>query len=284
MFNSFELSRFGGKPVRLFQFIRQGLVWRFASSDRDLVIGGFTYVAAQIDRSEIKETAERAKDKITISFAYLRDRTALEYPSTQELGDNWHPYIPSDEVRVVCMDAHYGDSDPPNIVWMGVVTQPKFGDVEMELHCEPTNGYARARNQGPKWQRGCWKTIYSTGLRGCNLNPEAFKVNAVVSGVNGLVVTANAFASAPLPLHGGYLIWTRSNGLIERRSIMAHNGSNVTLLYSASDLVNGLAVTARPGCPRTWAACAARNNTINYGGSVYKPVKSPMDGVSMSWG
>lgn len=286
MFDAFETGRFLGRPVRLFVFTRQALVWRFASADRDIVIGADTYLAAQIERDEIKQTAERAKDKLGIRFAYLRDPDAPAeiIPSTQTLGDNWHPYPPSDTVSVRCLATHYGDTDPPAVEWIGVVTQPKFSDVELELTCEPDNGLARARNQGPKWQRGCWKTVYSEGLRGCNLDPDAFKVDAVLSAASGLTIAADEFASAPLPLDSGYVTWEREDGLIERRSITRHVGNTLTLHYGATDLAVGVAVTARPGCPRTWAACAARGNTLNYGGSVYKPVKNPMDGVSMSWG
>ena len=284
MFDAFELSRFAGKPIHLFLFMRQNLTWRYASCDRDLVIGGFTYLAAQIERGEIKQTVERAKDRLTIKLAYLRDPNALEFPSTQSLGDNWHPYTPSDEVQVICMTTHYGDTDPPKVEWMGVVTQPKFGDVELELTCEPTNGYARARNQGPKWQRSCWKTVYSQGVRGCNLNRDAFKVDAVLTSAVGITLKADAFATSPLPLAGGYVTWTRGDGLAERRSIMTHSGDTITVLYSASELAGGLAVTARPACPRTWSACEARGNTINFGGAVYKPIKNPKEGVSMSWG
>lgn len=284
MFETLELSRFLGRPIHLFVFMRQSLVWRFASCDRDIVIGGVTYRAAAIERSEIKQTAERAKDKITIKFAYLRDPAAPEYPVTQPLGDNWHPYIPSDPVHVTCLSTHLGDDSAPVVEWIGEVTQPKFGDVELELTCEPGSDLDRARNQGPKFQRGCWKTVYSTGLWGCKLDPDAFRTDAALSGAAGLALTAAPFASAPFSLAGGYLVWTRTDGLVERRSIMAHAGATIQVLYGAADLASGLSVIARPGCPRTWAACEARGNTRNYGGAIYKPVKNPMDGVSMSWG
>lgn len=285
MFDTFELSRFRGKPVRLFVFARQNLVWRYCTADRDLVIGGDTYLAAQIDRSEIKQTAERAKDKITITLAYLRNPDALEYeyPSTQSLGDNWHPYIPSDPITVACLATHVGDTDPPAIEWLGIVTQPAFTDVELELTCEPGNAIDQALNQGPKWQRGCWKTVYSQGVRGCNLALDAFKVDATLTNVAGLVLTAAAFAAAPLALDGGWIEWERADGLIERRSIMRHSGASITLLYGAADLAPGVALVARPGCAQTWAACDARANTDNYGGAIYKPVKDPTK-ESMSWG
>lgn len=283
MFDAFESSRFLGRPVRLFVFARQSLVWRYCTADRDLDIGGDTYLAAQIDRSEIKQTAERAKDKITITLAYLRDPSAPEYPSTQPLGDNWHPYIPLDRISVTCLATHVGDTDPPTVEWMGIVTQPSFTDVALELTCEPTVAIGQALNQGPKWQRGCWKSVYSQGPRGCNLAIDAFRVDALLTAASGLTVAADEFASAPLPLDGGWLEWQRVDGLIERRSIMQTNGTDIVLLYGAADLAQGLAVTARPGCPQTWAACDARGNTINYGGAIYKPVENPTE-ESMSWG
>lgn len=284
MSDNFEQTRFRGKPVHLFIFTHQDQVLRFAGGDYDFPSGAHTYVAANIERSEIKQTAEPAKDKITIKAAYLRDPGAAEFPSTQVLGNKWFPYIPSDKIYVVCLAAHYGSTDAPTVEWSGEVTQPKFSDVELTLVCEPTSGAGAVRNQGAKWQRACWKTVYSTGIRGCNLDPEAFKIEATLTAVVGLTATAASFGTAPLSLAGGTATWLREDGLIERRSIMRHDGTSIVLLYGAADLAAGLAVTVLPGCPRTWAACETRGNTLNYGGAIYKPVKNPMDGVSMTWG
>lgn len=169
MFDAIERSRFGGKPVRLFVFTRQSLTWRFCSADRDLVVDGHTYLSAQIDRSAIKQTIEPAKDKITITFGYLLDPAASSYPATQALGDNWRPFVPTDDVRVVCLETHYGDDDPPAVRWIGLATSIKFSDVEAELTCEPDGVVKKTVNQGAKWSKACWKQVYSTGLRGCNL-------------------------------------------------------------------------------------------------------------------
>jgi hypothetical protein len=285
MFDTFERSRFLGRPVRLFRFERQGLVWRFCNAPKDLPIGGVTYTAAQIDRSEIRQTVERAKDKITITLPYLRDPNAAEFPSTQPLGDNWFPYPPSDAVRVICMSTHIGDTDPPKVEWMGIVTQPQFTDAELTLTCEPGTSTPRAVNQGPKWQKGCWKTVYSTGPRGCGLNPDAFAVSATVDSVSGLTLVADEFATAPLSLAGGWVEWTRTDGLVERRSIRLHAGSSIAVWYGAADLATGLNLVARPACPQTWDGCAARfpDPENHYGGALYKNVK-PATGESMSWG
>ena len=411
------LNRWGNRPVHLFVFTRQHLVWRYCTADRDLEINGNTYLSAQIERGEIKQTVERAKDKLGIKFAYLLDPTAPEYPATQVLGDNWWPYIPTDTVNVVCLEYDAGTGAAPAVQWMGEVTQPKFSDVEMELICEPNNGFARARNQGPKWQRGCWKTVYSTGPRGCNLskvggvasgvvtkieaalgdvpprahllvpefgqflsslegrsvtwivggierssvvldayyayderikismpgeevdtttffwNDVGSKVDHVrptgpfgafpayfyytrraalvladatglavgsqisidlprvgvighVTAVNGLALTAAEFAESTFALAGGYLTFLSLGGLLVRREIAAHNVGDAILQLQAGGPVPavGAAVTALPTCARTWSACEVRMNTGNFGGSLYKPAKNPMDGVSMSWG
>lgn len=411
MFDSTELSRFLGRPVHLFIFRRQHLTWRFASSDRDIVVGEHTYTAAQISRSEIRQTIERAKDKLTIKVAYTRNPAALEVPSTQGLGDNWFPYTPSDSVTVVCMSMHYGDDGAPVVEWMGEVTQPRFRDTELELVCEPGNGLGRARGQGARWQRNCWKTVYSTGLRGCNLGAEARTVTGIVTKVeqisgdvppqahvlvpefagyvqslagrsltwttvgvdhsssiaaayfaytvrtvmmpihsestvfkwdpigdredsisqsgpitiyryytphpalviadagglevgsivtctippvgvvatlaevDGDELTAPEFADSAFGLAGGFISFVRS-GLQMRRDIATHvpGSTTLTLVPGGRNPHVGDSVTAMPTCPRTWQACASRGNTDNYGGSLFKPVKNPTEGVSMSWG
>ncbi len=289
LFDEFELGRFTGRPVRLYVFTRQSLVWRFAESDTDFEYDGTVYTAAQISRSEIEETVEREKDKVTIKLAYLRNPTppiGTEIPVTQSLGDNWHPYIPTDVVRVVCLDAHHGATDAPKPVWSGVVTQPQFGDIELTLTCEPHNGFTRARGQGPRCQKSCWKLPYSTGIRGCNLDPEDFKAEGALDDVAGLVLTAPAFAASTLNLAGGSYTWVDpATGLVHRRSIEAHSGSAITLAYSGPGLAAGLVGYALPTCPRTWEGCAARraDPQNHFGGNFYKPVDNPQ-GESMSWG
>lgn len=279
-------ERFGRKPVHLFVFTRQHLVWRYCTADRDIEVDGKVYLSAQIERSAIEQTIERAKDKLSIKFAYLLDPDAAEYPVTQSLGDNWFPYAPHDTIGVVCMEFDAGIGAIPNVEWIGVVIQPRFGDAEIELTCEPGNGYNRARGQGACWQRTCGKTPYSTGLRGCNLDRAVLQVSGELSAASSQWLSAPAFGDSAFTLAGGFLTWTAANGLLMRREVAAHEqgSSQLVLVPGGPSPATGDAVIALPTCPRTWDACAARGNTDNYGGSLFKPVKNPVDGVSMSWG
>lgn len=286
-FDDYELSRWLGKPLHLFQVIRQGTTLRFANADRDVVVGGFTYVAANISRSEIRQTVERAKDRLKLTMAYLLNPVppAEGFPSTQVAGDWWRPFIPSDPIKVVCLATHHGDTDPPIIEWMGWAAQPEFSDTELVLTLDPNPPGGENRNQGAKWQKGgCYKTVYSTGIRGCNLDPVPLTVAGALTDVDGLTLTAAEFTDSVFPLTGGTLYWTRTDGIQEERPIMAHSGTTVQILWGGAELAPGMAVSALPNCPGSWAACEARGNTINAGIAMFKPVKDPTSGVSMSWG
>lgn len=287
-----DLLRFGARPLHLFIFRRQHVTVRFASTGpgRDFVSGGHTYLGAQIERDAIKQTAERAKDRLKIRMAHLLDPAAPEYPVTQALGSWWRPYIPSDPIHVTCLATEHGATAPPRVEWSGWAIQPAYTDTELELTCDPNSPHGDAVNQGAKWQRACFKTVYSTGPRGCNLDPDDFEVLGAVDGEPaGLTVTVPEFAGTAFSLLGGTFYWVRADGIREERPIMAHNNDTgaVTLLWGGADLADGLAVSALPNCPGTWAACAARrpDPELHYGGAIYKPVKDPiLDGVSMSWG
>ncbi|HIY72248.1 MAG TPA: DUF2163 domain-containing protein, partial [Candidatus Luteimonas excrementigallinarum] len=166
-----DLLRFGARPLHLFIFRRQHVTVRFASTGpgRDFVSGGHTYLGAQIERDAIKQTAERAKDRLKIRMAHLLDPAAPEYPITQALGGWWRPYIPSDPIHVTCLATEHGAVTPPRVEWSGWAIQPAYTDTELELTCDPNSPHGDAVNQGAKWQRACFKTVYSTGPRGCNL-------------------------------------------------------------------------------------------------------------------
>lgn len=294
-FDLLQLSRFGGRPVRLYRFQLQDAIWWLAQAASDIETpGGASWRAATIGRSDIKQTPEAGKDPLKIRMAYLRDPFAdpTRIPVTQSLGDLWHPYIPSDRVKVTCFDWMYGDTDPPRMTWSGEVADPVFTDVQLELTCEPWDSIGEARGQSPRSQRACPKVPYSTGKFGCHLVRDEFYVPGTVTAVDGLTLTVPEFAAAPLSLLQGEFSWSRTvtahNGEIaitERRTIMAHDGASVRLLYGGLGLdAVDLACTGLPGCEGTYEACGARNNTINHGGAPHKPIKNPYDGQSLTWG
>src|SRR5690606_22891137 len=160
------------------------------------------------------------------------------------------------------------------------------GDAELELTCSPNSGRADAANQGPKAQRACFKTVYSTGIRGCNLVEDDFKIAGTLTAVDALMLTAAEWIGTPFTMQGGTFYWTRAAGIVEERPIVAHDQATGTIqiLWNGEGLAEDVEAIAVPNCPGTWAACAARrpDPENHYGGSVYKPVRDPiLEGVSM---
>lgn len=287
MFNPFELLRFN--PVakaHLFTLARGTVVQRYCTGSRNLAIAGNTYIAAPgIERTGINQTNERKQNQIRLRFPYLRNPFLLdsEYPPTQALGDWWHPYPPGGPVLVVCASVYPSDPDlEMSERWSGRVVQPRFlSETQMELVLGQESPRGHVNGQGPRLQRSCWKTLYSTGLDGCNLDPDTYAVAGALSHATGVLLRSSAFSDAVLPLQGGFLRWVRADSTVETRSIMSHVGDTITVQYGALDLAPGLEVYAAVGCPRNWSGCEARGNTDNYGGKIYKPQQNPMNGMPL---
>ena len=277
MFGAREIARFFGQPVHLFRFTLGPLVWRFTTASAPVVLGDETFIPAGISRSAVRETAERAKNQLTITMPYALDPAVHDPPPTQEFGNIWRPFPPSERVFVTCLAMHRGDTDAA-VEWMGHVVQPDFTHTQLKLTCDPTIARRRAKGGGRRAQRACEVAVYGQGLGQCNLLKEAFAIPATAAAVSDLSVTAAELAATPLALVGGFVEWTLPNGLVERRTIMSHAGAVIELDYGAAALAPALAFIAYPGCPHTWDACVARGNTINYGGCLHLPVKNPWSG------
>ncbi|WP_282266488.1 phage BR0599 family protein [Stenotrophomonas sp. PS02298] len=272
-----EVSRWFGRPVHLFRFACGPLVWHFAHADRDVPLGDVTWKAANISRSALRDSVEYAKNNVTLTMDCLLDPSAIDTPPTQSLGRLWRPYPPSAPVFVTCLAMHRGD-DAPAVEWHGRVIAPKYTDAQLELVCEPSHRSERRTGLQLRWQRACPLAQYGQGVGMCNLDPAAWGVAAVLEQVQGLKLVAAGFAESAETLAGGYVEWTREDGLLERRSIMSHDGSTITIQYGGHGLEPELEMTAYPGCAHTFAACKSFGNSDNFGGSPDLPAKNPMGG------
>lgn len=283
-FDSFELSRWLGRPEHLFVFALQNRIWRYCSGTQPVVFDAGQpteqiYLPAAISRSKIVESPERKKNNITIKMPYLLDPNAVDKPVTQPLGDIWRPYPPSGIVSVTCLSYHVNDPDLQTTVeWSGRAAQPKFTDAALELTCEPTSGNSTTTGNGGVWSRGCQVVLYSQGLGMCNVDPALHAFAATLTSVSGLTLKAAAFAASPKDLAGGYIEWTSASGIVERRDIMAHTGDAIVVNYGARDLAPELELIALPGCPHNWDGCESFDNTDNYGGCMYLSGKNPFAG------
>lgn len=257
-----------GSPLKLFVFTRSTKTWRYTDADRLIFYNGDAYAPGQgIAHSKIQDGGEKNKVSIKITL-----------PKTLKVADNWRPYPPSDPVAVTIMTQHFGEADFL-ADWVGRIVGPQYGDTTLTLTSEPTSTAARVSSQGRSWTRGCDLMLYSQGHGLCNVPQEPHAVPATLTGRAGNMLSADAFGEVPSGrLAGGFVEWQREDGLVDRRSIDLHSGTTITVDYGAADLLEGLELTAYPGCAQTWNDCEYYQNTDNYGGELWIPGRNYYDG------
>jgi hypothetical protein len=267
-FSSRETSLFTGEPLRVVVIRRGSLVWRYAVGDRELEVDGQTFPApGGVSYSEIRDSSQRAKNRITITL-----------PIDLPVADNWLPYPTAGTVLVACLAKHRGETDY-TVEWTGRVMGPKFSDTRIELICEPSRSVTKSRGNNLRWQRGCPVAVYSQGIGMCNADPELHKVTTAYDDKDGLSIEASAFGALPAGrLAGGFLRWLRPDGEPDYRTIMTHVGSVITIDYDTDAMEPATSLDAFPGCKHDWEDCGYFSNQDNYAGCRYIPIKTPHDG------
>lgn len=285
MFSVFELGRFGSRKVALYRFAQGAVAWRYTSHTSEVTVGAEVFVPVRgISHGEVRESAASPqKNQLPIKMPYRINPAATDAPPCQDLGDQLYPYAPSQRVLVTVMTRHLGDPDnETNVEWLGRVVGSKLNDTSMELTCDPSYRSPRSSGRQRRIGRVCDVPLFSQGMGMCNLAKEPHAVAATLTAVNGLTLSAAAFNTAPRPLEGGFIEWTRTNGLVEKRTIWAHLGTDIVINYGGPELAAALEVTAYPSCAHNLAACTDYGNEENYPGFVNLPSEDPMP-RSQAW-
>lgn len=264
-FDARERSADQGQPVELFTFLRGYLAWRYTSADRDVVVDGHTFATTIIKRGGLNDSGEVAKAGLKLTV-----------PRDFAIADMFRVSPPTDTIALTVNKFHLGDNELASL-WTGRVVGCSFGGSFAELDLDPTytsldrNGLRRA------YQRQCPHVLYGPS---CRANKDAFKAIGAVTTIAGLTVSAAAFAAQPDGYWaGGWIEWEIATGIFERRFVLEHTASTVTLANPATGLTVGAAFNAYPGCPHTMQVCLDRfNNLLNYGGMPYIPQKNPFGG------
>lgn len=260
-----DASRESGEPIYLYVFARQALAWRYTSADRAIDYGGNSYQPAAITHGSIRIGGESSSEAVEITL-----------PRSLPVAGNWAPFPPADPIYCNIFAHHAGETDAL-MIGIGRVVQPRWGEATLSLSVETTLTHTRSAASSPRLQRSCWKTLYGPD---CGVDPALHRVAGTVSAVSGFTLTVAAAAGFPDGrLVNGVLEWTRTDGIAELRTIVAHAGSSITVDYGSPTLVAGLAVGLLPGCRQSWDDDNSYfNNADNCGALEYIPIRNPHDG------
>lgn len=262
-----EISADLGAPVEIYEFTRGAYRLRFTSADAPVVYVGQTFAPMPITRTSIEAGLEAVRATLTVTV-----------PRTMEVAD-WHRVAPpADVVTLTIWQRHLGD--PNNefaVIWRGRVVSVDFQGAAAEIACESVYTSIRRAGLRRAYQRTCPHVLYSGE---CRASSTAFETVGTIGSVAGLVVTSAVFgALASGYLVGGFIQLPRISGQFERRGIVAHTGSNITLSQATEGLIVGAVFSVFPGCDHTMPTCSSKfSNLPNYGGMPYLPTKNPFDG------
>ncbi len=262
-FSARETSLAAGRPIRLYEFQRGLIRWRYTNADRPVDYQSQAFEPINISDDGIRQAGDSGTDalKIVVPYNFPVARLYRSMP-------------PASSIEVIVRDTHAGEI-AADIRFMGSIQNVGHPSPERaEITCQSLQ--ASMENPGLRvgWERGCPYSVYD---HNCGVSPS---VDATLSLVSALTVESGSFAaSADGYFAGGYVQWSIGLGEYDRRGIERHVGQALTLLGGADGLQAGRAVTAFPGCPRTISICNSRfNNRLRYGGIPHLPGKSVFDG------
>lgn len=265
-FDAREKSLAGGQPLRLYEFQRGLIRFRYTNADRAIEFETQTFDPVAIGDDGIRQTGEPNADALTVNC-----------PHDLPVATLFRGAPPADEVAVIIRDLHFGEAEA-HIAFIGSIDGVRFPSPgRADISCQSLAASMRRPGLRLTYERGCPLSLYD---HNCRVNRDLFAVPATILSMTGLTITAAAFAAfADDYFPGGYIEWSIGSGETDRRGVENQATDTLTLLGGTDGLAAGMSVTAYPGCPRTAVICDSRfNNILNYGGFPHLPGKSPFDG------
>ncbi len=273
-FIDIEKSREDGRPVALYEFTLNTIVWRYTSADDAIIANGNTYEPAAISDDGEKQTGETLNDALSI--------TAPTWVGPAQV---FMSGSPSRNIAVTKLVKHETNAET-KVVFKGEISQVNYPmPGRCKITCETLASTMKREGLRFGWQRLCTHSLYDPLT--CKVDKAAWGRTFTVVGLNGRT------ASLLLPVgvasgvfDNGFIEWVHPIRGVEytpvetwTMAIAAGVSGRVVFLTEPVDLFVGATGTIYPGCNFTPASCQAFGNYANYGGIPDMPGKSPFDGT-----
>lgn len=267
-FDSAESSLDSGRPVKLYQFTRGVLRWSYNSSDRDIIHNNEVYrsLTGGITDDGVRQGAS---DNVR--------NTRITAPADIEVAQFYRGIPTSDKIDIVIFDRHVGESDY-RVCFVGEIQSVGWPAVDRcQIVCNPDTVSMAQQGLRLAWERPCPHALYE---RGCFVDRNLFRVEGVVTYMDGAVIGSAAFASMPNGwFRAGYVEWSPISGVFERRAIEHHLSTALAIFGGTSGIELNMVVAAYAGCDQLITTCHSKfSNKDNFGGIPHLPGRSPFDG------
>lgn len=260
-YTSIDLSTWFGRTVYLYVFRAGSTVWRYTSTSRDYTFDGNVYTAVSIRHGDFEVSQDELKSDLQIIVARTVDIVAL-----------FSGFPPEHMIPVVVYRTHKG-CDEAIVEWRGWVAYCKVVDDEATLSCQ-SNDIVMSQSGLVRFSRICRHALYS---KWCGAVAADYRLRLV--GVTNPTATTLTHAGLASQADGW---WTGGYAELdtgERRMIVAHSGTTVTINYAFSNALDQSAgIAFYPGCDLTIETCDAKfGRRAAYGGQPSIPLNNPWD-------
>ncbi|GHT89937.1 hypothetical protein FACS1894101_1570 [Betaproteobacteria bacterium] len=266
-FDQRERSLAEGAPLRLYQFARGSMAWRYNSSARDVTHQTFTFssVAGGITDDGIRQTGETTPDELTLTA-----------PAGLDVAQLYRVAPPSETVQLTVFSRHDG-ADDWLVSWTGDVRAVKWPALDRcQIICAPMSARMEMTGLRLTWDRACPHALYSAA---CGVSAALWRVAALLSSLDGATLTVPEAANYPDGYFtAGIVEWATAGGVLERRGIEQHASVSLTLIGGTAGIPPGTALSLYPGCRQTTAGCRQFGNLLNFGGIPHLAGTSPFNG------
>lgn len=253
-----DQAEYGSEPVELFQFLGPQNLF-LTTAQENIIFGGNTYVPAQINHDEIKNTDEITKQTLRLQ---IRDDTNLlqEFIAGVPLANT-----------AINLYRHIYGLDEIRLLWTGRIVSVSFNaNGYAEISCDSIFTTLQHVGLRAHFQRQCRHVLFSPR---CGIKEAKYSTIESITAMEGgtIITTPQSQSATPGHYTTGMIHF---NGLY--RLIIDHSGGKFTISGPLKGLGVGSQITSIRGCQHTFDFCqTVFNNTDNYGGFPFLPDKNP---------
>jgi len=265
-YQQYEDSLDQGEPIEIYEFTQGLRRWTYVSGAQPVLYESQEYSPSPIKRDRIKQTTDRRKDSLKLTF-----------PRSDSFANQYIGFAPEEQTTVTIRRAHRGDPDEEFVVyWKGRVVGAKATENTIEIECESVFTSIRRPGLRARYELTCRHTLYG---RACSVNREAFKHEGTVLSVNGPNMTVEGAGSFADGYFTGGILLSPTGAT---RFITAHTSDDIQLSRPLDTNIANQTVEIYPGCDHLKETCKNKfNNLPNFGGFPHIPVRNPFDGSSI---
>ncbi len=256
-----ESSIEDSEPREGLEIILPAVTYRIATGARDVVIGGFTYTAQPGRREDVGVSASGDAQSLVItlpmSHAVCRRYMTGGVPPRLISVNLWR---------------QQGRSGLAEKLFAGDATSLAPDGNVGKLNVPSRLGEAFARRLPTvSAGRACPHILYDAN---CTVVRADFAIEAIVTGINGRVITIDALGGQPDQWAEFGELEHLASG--ERMTIQDQTGLVITVQFAIFGVQFGDHVVVSPGCTHEISTCASKfSNQVNFGGQPELPFKNP---------